>query len=254
MDDRAFALELASIADDVAMRWWRPEGVDARAKADGSPVTDADVAVEEALLDAVRAARPGDAFLGEEVGPHPGQGTRRWIVDGIDGTALFAAGDRTWGTLVALEVDGAIVAGVCTSPAQERRWWASAGGGAFHHFGGDDSAQRLRVSNRVGLSADRVTTLPSRDGLPGPERDALDGLCGPVSTLPWSQQMRVAAGELDACVWTCGGVWDHAAPSLIVTEAGGRFTDFTGSDRLDTRTAIYSNGHVHDELLSALRS
>ena len=70
----------------------------------------------------------------------------------------------------------------------------------------------------------------------------------------WSQQCRVAEGEITACVWFSGDIWDHAAPSLIVEEAGGRFSDHTGGKRLDTRTAIYSNRHCHDVLLDAIRS
>ncbi|MFP4513854.1 MAG: inositol monophosphatase family protein [Acidimicrobiales bacterium] len=58
--------------------------------------------------------------------------------------------------------------------------------------------------------------------------------------------------EVDVCVWFGGDIWDHAAPSIIVEEAGGRFADHAGGKRLDTRTAIYSNGLRHDEILAAL--
>ena len=68
----------------------------------------------------------------------------------------------------------------------------------------------------------------------------------------WSQQMKIAEGELDACIWYCGDVWDHAAPSLIVEEAGGRFSDLKGGKRLDSRKALYSNGFVHDQILTSL--
>jgi histidinol-phosphatase len=65
--------------------------------------------------------------------------------------------------------------------------------------------------------------------------------------------MRVAEGAIDAAVWFCGDTWDHAAPSIIVEEAGGRFSDHDGGRRLDTRTAIYSNGGTHDALLTGLQ-
>ncbi len=57
---------------------------------------------------------------------------------------------------------------------------------------------------------------------------------------------------MDLCVWFCGDVWDHAAPSILVEEAGGRFSDHSGGRRLDTRTAVYSNGVLHDEVLAWL--
>jgi histidinol-phosphatase len=69
---------------------------------------------------------------------------------------------------------------------------------------------------------------------------------------PWSHQNRVAEGEADLCVWFCGDIWDHAAPSILVEEAGGRFSDHWGGTRLDSRTAVYSNGARHDEVLDAL--
>lgn len=77
---------------------------------------------------------------------------------------------------------------------------------------------------------------------------------GRPSDTPWSQQCRVAEGEIAACVWFGGDIWDHAALSLIVEEAGGRFSDHSGTTRLETRTAIYSNGHCHEALLVAVRA
>jgi histidinol-phosphatase len=86
-------------------------------KSDGSVVTEADHAVEAAIRKVLADARPDDAVLGEEAG-HSGRGSRRWIVDPIDGTALFVAGDNRWLVLVALEEAGKIVVGVAAVPAQ----------------------------------------------------------------------------------------------------------------------------------------
>jgi fructose-1,6-bisphosphatase/inositol monophosphatase family enzyme len=66
--DLDLAFRLADLADEVTLRWWSPEGVRSATKSDGSPVTPADVAAEEAMLEAVRIAVPGDGFVGEEVG------------------------------------------------------------------------------------------------------------------------------------------------------------------------------------------
>ena len=65
--------------------------------------------------------------------------------------------------------------------------------------------------------------------------------------------LLLAAGQVDVCIWFAGDVWDHAAPSIIVEEAGGRFSDHAGGTRLDTRRAVYSNGHHHEEIVAALR-
>lgn len=252
--DLTLAFHLADLADAMTLRWWSPNGVASTAKVDGSPVTEADVAAEEAVLDAVREARPGDGFLGEEVGERLGTTDRRWIVDGIDGTRFFAAGLPEWGTLIALDCDGEIVLGVSSSPAQDRRWWATRGEGAFTGRSTNRSTDtRIHVSTQRGLSPDRFITLPAHSTLPVHRRQIVERLAGGrPSDRPWSHANRIAEGEVDVCVWFCGDIWDHAAPSILVEEAGGRFSDHRGGRRLDTRTAIYSNGVRHDEVLAAL--
>jgi histidinol-phosphatase len=129
--DLELAFLMVDAADAETSQAWRSTGVASTAKPDGSPVTAADVAAETAMLTVLRQRRPGDGFLGEELGDRAGTTSRRWIADGIDGTRDFATGAETWGTLLALEVDGEIRVGVCSSPLQQRRWWAVRGGGAF---------------------------------------------------------------------------------------------------------------------------
>lgn len=252
--DLVLALALADAADVVTMRWWRPAGVASSAKADGSPVTVADIGVEEAVLAGVRHARPDDGFLGEELGAHPGTNRRRWIVDGIDSTRSFVAGLPTWGTLIALEDDGEIVVGVATSPAQDRRWWARRSEGAFTGSCSTTSgATPIRVSAPRGLACERVVVKPILAELAADDQATIERLAGGrPEDRPWSHQMSVAEGNVDVCVWFCGDTWDHAAPSVIVEEAGGRFSDHAGGRRLDTRTAVYSNGACHDDVLLAL--
>lgn len=253
--DLELALDLADRADAIALRWWSAGGVAWTVKPDGSPVTGADVAVEEAVVQSVRDACPEDGFVGEEVGERVGVGAtgRRWIVDGIDGTNFFAAGLPTWGTLIALEVDGEVTVGVLSSPAQGRRWWACRGLGAFTGpSSGSSTGTRIRVSTNRELRSDRVCTLPAPDALPTERRRVVEGLTGAVpASRPWHHAVHVAEGTVDVSIWFCGDVWDHAAPSILVEEAGGRFSDRWGRRRLDTRTAIYSNGENHDEVLAA---
>ena len=73
-----------------------------------------------------------------------------------------------------------------------------------------------------------------------------------LNSSAWSQQMKVAGGDLDACIRFCGDTWDHAAPSIIVIEAGGRFSDHLGGSRLDTQTGLYSNSLCHNQILNSL--
>lgn len=230
--DLELAFHLVDLADAETARRWNSRGQSSRMKGDGTPVTEADIAAEEAMVRALRRARPADGFLGEEVGEHPGRDGRRWIADGIDGTRFFAAGRETWGTLLA----------------------ATRGLGAFTARTGGSNATQMRVSARTVASPDRVACLPSIDALSPGRQEALEQLAGgrPVDH-PWSHQNRVADGQVDLCIWDAGDIWDHAAPSIIVEEAGGRFTDHCGGSRLDTRTAVYSNGIGHEQVLDARR-
>lgn len=205
------------------------------------------------MLAVLRHLRPDDGFLGEEVGEHVGISGRRWIADGIDGTRFYAAGDRTWGSLLALEIDGTVTIGVSSSPAQSWRWWAERGAGAFTGPINRSKATPLRVSGRTERSPSLLVCLPALNDLSPRRQDVLRDLAGGRPTeRKWSHQNYVAEGEVDLCIWFGGGIWDHAAPSIIVEEAGGRFSDHKGGQRLDTRTAIYSNGLRHNEALAAL--
>lgn len=252
--DLELAFRMVDAANAVTAAAWSPHGVAASLKIDGSPVTEADVAAERAMLAVLQQEGLDDGFVGEEVGTTPGGSGRRWIADGIDGTRFFAAGASTWGTLLALEVDGSITVAVCSSPMQQRRWWAVRGGGAF--TGGIDpsSGRPIRVDTSSALTPDRFACLPRFASLGVEQRRRLERVIGGrPDEWSWSHQCRVAEGEITACVWFAGDLWDHAAPSLIVQEAGGRFTDHLGGTRLDTRTGIYSNGRCHESLLDALR-
>jgi histidinol-phosphatase len=252
--DLRLAIRLADIADSITLGMWSPNGVSSTTKADDSPVTEADVAAEHAVRAHILEARPGDGFVGEELGEIVGTTGRRWIVDGIDGTRFFAAGKLNWGTLIALERDSGIVLGVSSSPAQQQRWWATRGGGTFtSRAANGSSATRLRVSTTRTPQPDRVATLPGFDRMTVEQQQTVSRILGgPSIDQTWSHQNQVAEAALDACIWFGGDIWDHAAPSILVEEAGGRFSDHWGGTRLDTRTAIYSNGIIHDEILALL--
>src|SRR5438105_851097 len=189
----------------MTLRWWSRNGVASTAKADGSPVTEADVAAEEAVLNAVREVRLGDGFVGEEIGERLGTTGCRWIVDGIDGTRFFAAGLAQWGSLIALQSEGEIVLGLTSSPAQDRRWWATRGDGAFTGRSRSRSTDpRIHVSTERRLRADRFITLPAHGALPVHRQQIVEQLAGgPPADQPWSHANRVAEGQADVCVWFC---------------------------------------------------
>jgi len=126
-DDLRLAHHLADVAASIALRHFAPS-VPTRTKPDGTPVTEADLEVERAILAILERDRPADGVLSEETGSH-GHGPRRWIVDPIDGTVPFSRGGAGWATFLALEQDGALTLGLINRPVDGQRYWATAGGG-----------------------------------------------------------------------------------------------------------------------------
>ncbi len=248
--DLSFALRLADAAREVSLARFRGR-LERRTKPDGSLVTDADEAVEDTIRALLASERPNDAVLGEERG-QTGTAARRWIVDAIDGTQGFAAGNTHWGTLIALEIDGEIVVGVCDAPAIDRRHWAIRGGGAFAAEGGAPG-RPVRVGGARSLPEARAL-VPNPEWQRDPEARAIAAaLAAATRPLERSEQhapLEVAEGAADLAVFFLKGPWDVAAPSIVVEEAGGRFTDLAGRRDIDGRGAIFSNGLVHDAVLA----
>jgi histidinol-phosphatase len=205
-------------------------------KADGSIVTEADRAVEVAIRAVLTDARPDDAILGEEGGETGGGARRRWIIDPIDGTALFVAGDDRWLVLIALEEEGEVVTGVAAHPAQGRIWWAVRGEGSSEAEM-DGPGRRITVSDDRPdvLSRSRISVIPTDPDVCGP-------LLAVVPALPWPVHpaLMVARGDLDLAVQTAGQIWDFAATALIVTEAGGKFHNLAGGTRPAPGSSLYA--------------
>jgi histidinol-phosphatase len=204
-------------------------------KSDGSIVTEADRAVEAAIREVLAEARPADAVLGEEGGA-TGDGRRRWIIDPIDGTALFVAGDDRWLVLIALEADGEVVTAVAMHPAQDRVFWAQRGEGAFEATL-DGPGERIAVSadRPDALTGSRLAVIPTDPAVAPP-------LLAVVPEVAWPRHpaLMVARGDLDLGVQTAGQIWDFAATSLIVEEAGGSYHNLAGGTRPAPGSSLYA--------------
>lgn len=220
-------------------------------KTDSTPVTNVDYAVDRMLIAALRAERADDAILSEESGEH-GSSARRWILDPIDGTFNLVGGHPHWGNHIALEVDGEIVVSVITRPRLGMVWWASRGGGAFSGpMGVSADARaisatpptRLRVSTITSLSEARVSSWTDDAAV----IEAIERLT--VSLQPdMNDILGIAEGRHEAVVGSRGEVWDHAPAVLLVEEAGGRFRDHHGGNRIDIGPGHYTNGVIDSAL------
>ena len=250
-EDLALAHALADEARAISLALFRGRFV-SRQKADGSIVTEVDEAIEDLIRTRLESERPGDAMLGEERG-QTGDGPRRWIVDAIDGTHSFATGSEEWGTLIGLEVDGEIVAGVCDMAPIDRRYWAAQGRGAFRRASGAD-AVRLGVSAGKSLE-DARCFVPAPHWMRG--EDLERGRALGRATRPEEGDdhpaLLVAAGRLEIAAFFMGGPWDIAAPAIIVREAGGEFTDLHGGRSIARGGGLFSNARLHDAALALVR-
>jgi myo-inositol-1(or 4)-monophosphatase len=220
-------------------------------------VTAADRKAEEILREELAKARPGYGFVGEETGRHEGSdATHLWLVDPLDGTTNFLHGIPQFAISVALERDGAIVAGLIYNPATDEMFLAERGKGAFLND------KRLRVAGRRRL-ADSVISC----GLPHLGRGDLElnrremaAVQEKVAGLRRFGSAAldlafIAAGRFDG-YWERGlAPWDVAAGILLVREAGGYVTDLNGEDSmLTTGDIVAGNEIIHRDLLNALHA
>jgi histidinol-phosphatase len=230
--------------------------LDVQTKSDASPVTEADLATERAIREMLDAERPDDGVFGEEFGVS-GDSARQWIIDPIDGTANYLKGIPMWSTLIALSIDGVPRVGVVSQPAIGRRWWAASGLGAWTNTA-DGGARRISVS-RIDAIADASVSFQSI----GQWRDAgrLDALERLASAV-WRDRgygdawpyMLLAEGRLEFVAEFDVKEYDLAAHVPIITEAGGRFTSFSGADSIAERSSLATNGILHQAFLDLLHS
>src|ERR1700732_913702 len=215
---------IAKEADVIAMKYFRVDGMRVERKGDGTAVTQADRAVEEMARAKVAASGLALDVLGEEMGGTqgklPSSARPRLIIDPIDGTEEFSRGIPTFGTLLGIERDGEIVAGMASAPGLGSRWWAYRGEGAYRN------GQRLHVSSVDTLSRAMIFTTGT-----GPKKDpAMRAKLRLLSDMArngrsiggfW-QHMLVAGGATEGAVDLTSQPWDLAPLGIIVEEAGGR--------------------------------
>jgi histidinol-phosphatase len=253
-DDLRLAHVLADDADSLTESRFRALDLHVMSKPDLTPVTEADLAVEESLRRTLSRVRSRDAIVGEEHGS-TGHSQRQWIIDPIDGTKNFVRGVPVWATLIALAVDDEVVLGVVSAPALHRRWWASVGQGAWT---GRSllKATRCEVSD-VRRLEDASLSYSSLGGWD--ERGRLDDFLS-LTRRCWRTRaysdfwsyMLVAEGAVDIATEPELALHDMAALDIIVREAGGRFSALDGLDGPFGGNALATNGHLHDAALAFL--
>lgn len=238
-EDLEFAHRLADRAAEVSLEYFH-RGVDTIIKDDDTPVSEADLETDRRMVELIGQERPNDAILSEESGEH-GRSNRRWILDPIDGTFNFVERHPMWGNHVALEVDGELVLGVITRPVDEQRWFATSGNGAFRTDRDASAATRLHVSTTTDLARARLCIWSHLDDA---QLVRWGNACTVVRPSALDNVLHVIQGDIDAVIETRGRAWDNAPAIVLVTEAGGRYTDPEGGTRPDLMPCRFTNGRI----------
>jgi histidinol-phosphatase len=242
------AIAAARAGGEVALHYFR-SGVAVERKPDATPVTIADREAEKRVVEVLRAAFPEHGILGEEFGEHVGRGAR-WIIDPIDGTKSFIRGIPYFATLVALEEEGEVTTGAICAPALEDLLYAQKGGGAFDQNGPIrvSDVQSLRNAMLVFGGANVLRQAGRWDAY---ER-LVDASARQRGYGDYFGYTFVARGQAEAMIDVDLKAWDLAPLKIVIEEAGGRFTDFTGRPTIHGGSAVASNGRIHDEILTLI--
>ena len=245
------ARKAAAAAATEIMQYYRGD-FEVEIKADLSPVTIADRRAEAVIKEILLAAFPGHGFYGEETGREQADADWLWLVDPIDGTKSFVGGYGMFSTQIALMHRGELVLGVSSAPAAGEVAWATRGSGAFL-----DGAP-LRVSGRSELAEAAVSTGNLGTLARSPRWAGLGRIFATADRTrgygDYYHYHRLAAGQLDAVIESDVNILDIAALSVIVSEAGGRFTDLDGAPPgLETTSVLAATPALHPVLLDLLR-
>jgi histidinol-phosphatase len=254
----ALLQEIVGEATALSMRVFRTNQLQIEHKRDGTVVTQIDKAIEAMAYAKVAASGLPIDILGEEtttdIPKTPATNGRiRMIIDPIDGTEEFTRSIPTFGTLIGIEEDGQIVAGIVSAPAlsQGTCWWAYRGEGAFRN------GHPTRVSQIAKIADSMVFTTgtgPSKDlRVRAALRHFADAARNSRSMGGFWQHMLVAEGAIEAAVDWLSKPWDLAPLALIVEEAGGKSTTASGEHTIYRGQLISTNGLIHEEALRLLQ-
>jgi myo-inositol-1(or 4)-monophosphatase len=272
MLDKVFQIgRQAALAAGAVMRlnYLQPHQVTMKGAID--PVTETDLQAQEIIIALVRQHFPDHGFLAEEermgegakvggagvspadLGPSP-KSPCRWIIDPLDGTVNFAHGFPMFCVSIAFEAEGRLEYGVVYDPLRDELFEATRGGGAFLN------GRTIRVSQTARLDRALLAT-----GFPYDIRERLPETMARLGRMLGAAQgvRRAGSAALDMCYVACGRFdgfweenlkpWDTAAGLLLIEEAGGRITTFSGGDYdIYSPNIMASNGSLHDKIIALL--
>jgi len=244
------ALAAAAAAAELIRSSYR-RNIAVRIKADRSPVTEADVAAEQAIREVLQGRFPDDGFYGEESAAERLDAEWLWLVDPIDGTKAFVREYPMFSTQIALMHHGRLELGVSCAPVYGETAWAERGHGAWL-----DGA-RLSVSTIAAFEDATLSTGNLKSLAGGPRWAALGRIVSRLDRIrgygDFLHYHLLAAGKIEAVLESNIHILDIAALAGIVEEAGGRVTDLDGAPlSLRSGSILASNDRLHGPILEEL--
>lgn len=253
----AFAKDLARQAGEIMRRYFRAEDIGIEMKEDDTPVTQADLQINQRVIERVKATFPDHGVIGEE-DSYKTDAALVWVVDPVDGTMPFSVGIPVSSFSLALvdSATGTSLVGVVYDPVLDHLYSAALGRGAFLND------KPLRITGGTPLSSSYISVIGTSSG------KSFSGLAsariretGAVYIHLMSQAYsaaKIATGELHGSVFDYGAPWDCAAASLIVEEAGGVVTDMKGEPRCHHEwgdgCVLSADKDLHAQLLEIIQS
>jgi inositol-phosphate phosphatase/L-galactose 1-phosphate phosphatase/histidinol-phosphatase len=250
-DTLRIAHALADAAASHSLRLFRTP-LEVIAKADESPVTQADRAAEAAMRDILGAERPADGIFGEEHGRERLDAENVWVLDPIDGTRSFITGSPLWGTLIALVRAGRVELGMVDMPVLGERWVGQAG------LGAQRNGQAVHASACSTVAEARIVTT-SPDIFNAADWQAFDTLSRRCAMRRFGGDCygyaQLAGGTIDLVVETGLQPYDYLGPAGLIEAAGGVITDWQGQPlglASDGRVIAAATRELHRQALAML--
>jgi len=252
MNHLDFAIGLAKQAGPIIKENFAL-GMPKEMKADRTPLTATDLAINQMVNEAVKKTFPDHGLISEEGGFYSGQ-EYCWVCDPVDGTIPFSHGVPICMFMLGLMYKGQSILGVVYDPFMDKLYRAEKDQGAYLNNG------RIYVSKKTKVEETALNIFSwvgAKYQYPGLfdevwQKDVFDMNLGCVGYA----DMMVACGEFTACVFPGETTWDSVAPKIIVEEAGGKFTDLYGNDHnflQPVQGHLATNGLVHDYFLDLIK-
>ncbi|MCG9126260.1 inositol-phosphate phosphatase [Candidatus Poribacteria bacterium] len=242
------ALDAAKKAEEVILPYYNGD-ISVELKEDETPVTYADREAEIVIRETIKHAFPDHGFLGEEFGVEKGDSPYLWIIDPIDATKNYIRKIPIFGTQIALMKDEELIVGVSNAPLLNEVLYAEKGNGAFLND------NPISVSELTGLKEAMICHGGIKWFV---EKGTFEGIYNLINKTARSRGFGdfymyhlVSSARAEAVIEAAISIWDIAAITVIVREAGGMVTDLQGNDiTIQTNSLLATNGSLHQEILN----